>query len=206
MWVGATGAFLAAVPITSYITGDNGVVQKAMETLLAVIPGGSSIAKERTIPALSALYIFATFAATGAGSVAGQAMSRKDGLDNNSTSDTLTPQSLNLHGMQAKTNIPRPTAPRAHTGSMSGLPLRLRSAHYNLMEMFPGFALAAALTQALAPANQNLINLLGLHVMAKLLLFYPAYLADIAPPRSLAHMIATGSVVNVAYKLALGAR
>lgn len=89
---------------------------------------------------------------------------------------------------------------------MTGLPLRLRSAHYNLMEMFPGFALTAALAQALAPGNQQLINLLGLHVLAKTLLFYPAYLLNIAPPRSLAHMLATGSVINVAYKLALGAR
>lgn len=57
-----------------------------METMLALIPGGGSIPKDRTIAALSALYIFTTFAATGAGSVAGQAMARKDGLDNNSTS------------------------------------------------------------------------------------------------------------------------
>lgn len=89
---------------------------------------------------------------------------------------------------------------------MVGLPLRLRSAHYNLMEMFPGFALAAALAQTSAPGNQQIINLLGLHVMAKVLLYYPAYLLDIAPPRSLAHMIATGSVINVAYRIALGAR
>ena len=98
------------------------------------------------------------------------------------------------------------TAPRAHVNNMFGLPLRLRSAHYNIMEMFPGFALSAALAQATCPGNQQIINLLGLHVMAKLLVHYPAYLLDIAPPRSLAHMIATGSVVNVAYRIALGAR
>lgn len=66
------------------MTAENGVVQKAMETLIALIPGSSGIAKDRMIPALSAWYIFVTFAATGAGSVAGQAMSRKAPFDNNS--------------------------------------------------------------------------------------------------------------------------
>lgn len=59
-------------------------MQKLMETVLSLIPGSSNITRERTIPALSALYMFTTFAATGAASVAGQAAARKDGLDNNS--------------------------------------------------------------------------------------------------------------------------
>lgn len=82
----------------------------------------------------------------------------------------------------------------------------MHSAHYNMMEMFPGFALAAGLSQALAPGNQQLINLLGLHVLAKVFLYYPMYLLNIAPPRTLAHMLATGSVINVCYRLALGAK
>lgn len=77
--------FLAFVPVTSYITAPNGVVQKAIETLLATIPGTANISQERVIPALSAFYIFWTFAATGAASAAGQGASRKEGLDNNRT-------------------------------------------------------------------------------------------------------------------------
>jgi len=75
--------FLALIPVTNYITAENGVVQKAMETLLAAIPGNASISKDRVIPALSAFYIFWTFAATGAASAAGLGSSRKEGLDNN---------------------------------------------------------------------------------------------------------------------------
>ena len=95
--------------------------------------------------------------------------------------------------------------PREHVNNLKGLPLRMRSAHYNLMEMFPGFALSAALTQTLAPGNQQLINLLGLHVLAKVGVFYPAYLYNLAPLRSFAHLVAMSSVINVAYRLATGA-
>lgn len=72
------------VPITSRITAPGGVVQKAVETLVAMIPGSAGISQDRMIPALAAFYIFSTFAATGAASVAGQAMAREGGLDNNS--------------------------------------------------------------------------------------------------------------------------
>ena len=74
------------------------------------------------------------------------------------------------------------------------------------MEMFPGFALAAALTQTLAPRNQQLINLLGLHVLAKVLVYYPCYLLDVAPLRSASHILATGSVIDVCWQLATGAK
>jgi len=72
--------------------------------------------------------------------------------------------------------------------------------------MFPSWAIAAALTQMLAPANPQLINLLGLHVILKTMVFYPAYLLNIAPPRSLAHILSTSSVINVCWQLAKGAR
>ncbi|CZR68557.1 uncharacterized protein PAC_18456 [Phialocephala subalpina] len=113
--------FLVFIPVTNYFTSSNGVVQKSASTLLSSIPG--EIPKDREIAALSAFYIFWSFAATGALSAAGQGASRKEGLDNNH--------------------------PRKDVNNLTGLPLRLRSAHYNLMEMFPGFALSAALTQVL---------------------------------------------------------
>lgn len=72
----------------------------------------NSITSGRAIPALSALYLFWTFGASGALSAAGQAMAREDGLDKNH--------------------------PRKYANDLDGLPLRLRSAHYALMENFPG--------------------------------------------------------------------
>lgn len=174
--------FLAAVPVTSYITKPGGYVQTLVGTVLKLIPGGS-IPPNRVIPAMSAIYIFWTFAGSGAISAAGQAASRKEGLDDNE--------------------------PRKFVNDMVGLPLRMRSAHYNLMEMFSGFALVAALAQALAPKNQQVLNLLGLHVLMKCFVYYPSYypsyLLNLGPPRSLGHLIATGSIINVAWRLALGA-
>lgn len=49
--------FLAAVPLTSYITKPGGYVQTLIETALKLIPGGS-IPADRMIPAMSAIYYF----------------------------------------------------------------------------------------------------------------------------------------------------
>lgn len=87
---------------------------------------------------------------------------------------------------------------------LEGLPLRAHSAHAHLMEVFPSFALAAGLTATLDPTNRQLINLLGLHVIAKLFIFWPSYILNVDAPRSLGHILATSSLLSVAYKLALG--
>ncbi|KAK3203386.1 hypothetical protein GRF29_112g1135042 [Pseudopithomyces chartarum] len=129
----AAPMYLALIPLTSYLAKPNGVVQKLSESLVKLVPGIgiSSISSGRAIPALSAIYLFWTFGASGAASAAGQAMAREDGLDNNH--------------------------PRKHVSQLEGLPLRLRSAHYALMENFPGFALAAALAQVIAPNDSQRI-------------------------------------------------
>lgn len=72
--------------------------------------------------------------------------------------------------------------------------------------MFPGFAIAAALAQVLAPNNQQIANLLGLHVLTKVAVYYPAYLLNISMVRGLSHVVATASVVNVCWLLATGAK
>ena len=70
---------------------------------------------------------------------------------------------------------------------------------------FTGFALAAALAQVLAPNDAQIVNLLGFHIIAKLLVHYPAYLGNIALPRTLAHISATSALINVCWRLAVGA-
>ena len=206
----AAVAFLVAVPITTYITAPGGVLQSFVEAAVRIVPGTADIPKDRIVPALSALYIFMTFGVTGAASGAGQAMAREGGLDDNRRSNPsdLFPQRACL--MKVNNVIPTPGLtppdPRKDVHNLRGLPLRMRSAHYNLMEMFPGFALAAALTQSLAPGNQQLINLLGLHVLLKCFLYYPCYLLNIPPLRVASHVFATGSVMNVCWHLATGAK
>ncbi|KAF9693598.1 hypothetical protein EKO04_008114 [Ascochyta lentis] len=177
----AAPMYLAMIPLTSYLTNPNSICQSLTHALIKLLPGVgvTSITSGRAIPALSALYLFWTFGVSGAASAAGQAMAREEGLDNDH--------------------------PRKHVGSLEGLPLRLRSAHYALMENFPAFALAAALAQILAPNDAQIVNLLGFHVMAKLLVHYPAYLGNVALPRSFAHISATSALVNVCWRLAAGA-
>lgn len=97
-------------------------------------------------------------------------------------------------------------APRAHLHKLSGLPLRLRSAHYGLAENFPAFALAAALAQSIGAGDRVVINLLGLHALLKMFVYYPSYLADVPPPRTLSHVLSIGAVVNVLWRLAVGSR
>lgn len=173
-----SAAYLVFVPVTSYLAR-TGVLGSLTEGVARFVPG-YTVGSGRTIPALSMMYIFWTFGASGAISAAGQAMARAEGLDNEH--------------------------PRKHVNEMEGLPLRMRSAHYGLLENFGGFALAAALAQVLAPNNQEIINLLGYHVIAKMFIYYPAYLLNIAPPRTLSHLTATAAVINVCWKLASGAR
>jgi uncharacterized MAPEG superfamily protein len=67
------------------------------------------------------------------------------------------------------------------------------------------WAVAAALAQVLAPKNQQIINILGLAMLSKVAVHYPAYVLNIAPVRSLGHLAATASATAVLYALATGA-
>ncbi|KAI8943657.1 hypothetical protein NX059_001642 [Plenodomus lindquistii] len=176
----AAPMYLALVPVTSFLTRPDSIVQSLTHALIKLLPGvgATAITGGRAIPALSALYLFWTFGASGAISAAGQAMGREGGMDNEH--------------------------PRQHVHELEGLPLRLRSAHYALMENFPGFALAAALAQITAPNDAQIVNLLGYHVIAKLLVHYPSYVSNIALPRSVAHLSATAALINVCWRLAAG--
>jgi uncharacterized MAPEG superfamily protein len=160
-------------PVASAITAPNGIVQSAIDTALSLV--GGDITSDRAIPALALLYGFWSFAGSGALSVAGQAMSRSAGLDNDH--------------------------PRKHRASLDGLPLRLMSAHHSLLEIFPLFATAACLAQVLAPGDQQIRNLLGLHVLMKTFAFYPAYVAGIAPLRSLSHLLSVSAVIRALWLL-----
>lgn len=92
--------------------------------------------------------------------------------------------------------------PRKFVNQLSGLPLRLFSAHYGLMENFSAFALAAALAQYLAPNDREVINLIGYSALIKLFLYYPAYIFDIGLPRTFSHISANAAVINVLWRLA----
>ena len=67
-----------------------------------------------------------------------------------------------------------------------------------------GFALAAALAQVISPNDAQVVNLLGFHVIAKLMVHYPSYVSNMAVPRSAAHLSATAALINICWILAAG--
>ncbi|EMF08943.1 uncharacterized protein SEPMUDRAFT_111426 [Sphaerulina musiva SO2202] len=179
---GFSALFLAAIPLTSYITQPNSIFEKSLNgltsTLTHLIPSSSPTSSSTNkIATLATLYLTVTYALSGAASAAGINSAYAEGRDN---------------------NYPR----KQVVGLKEGLPLRLYSAHYHLMEMFPGWAVVAALAQGIAPHDQGVVNLLGLHVVAKCFVHYPAYILNWGNLRSLAHVVATASVLNVALRLA----
>lgn len=144
---GFSALFLAAIPLTSYITQPNSIFEKSLNgltsTLTHLIPSSSPTASSTNkIATLATLYLTVTYALSGAASAAGINSAYAEGRDN---------------------NYPR----KQVVGLKEGLPLRLYSAHYHLMEMFPGWAVVAALAQGIAPHDQGVVNLLGLHVVVK---------------------------------------
>lgn len=143
---GFSALFLAAIPLTSYITQPNSIFEKSLNgltsTLTHLIPSSSPTSSTNKIATLATLYLTVTYALSGAASAAGINSAYAEGRDN---------------------NYPR----KQVVGLKEGLPLRLYSAHYHLMEMFPGWAVVAALAQGIAPRDQGVVNLLGLHVVVK---------------------------------------
>lgn len=143
---GFSALFLAAIPLTSYITQPNSIFEKSLNgltsTLTHLIPSSSPTTSTNKIATLATLYLTVTYALSGAASAAGINSAYAEGRNN---------------------NYPR----KQVVGLKEGLPLRLYSAHYHLMEMFPGWAVVAALAQGIAPHDQGVVNLLGLHVVVK---------------------------------------
>ncbi|KAH7041440.1 uncharacterized protein B0I36DRAFT_312854 [Microdochium trichocladiopsis] len=175
-------AYIAFIPVTSYLARTDSV-QNLIKALAGVIPGfhassavPGAVYSSGIIPALSAVYAFWTYAGSGALSATGQAIGCEGGYNNDH--------------------------PRQHIGELRGFPLRLRSAHYGLVENFTPWALAAALSQVLAPGDAQIVSLLGVHVLIKLGVYYPAYLLNRSNVRSLAHLSATAACVNVLIRLA----
>lgn len=148
--LGSDLLFVATIPLTSFLAQPNGILEKVVNALCRsvafVSSAGSSsrVSQSKKIASLSALYLYITYAFSGTASATGVNAGTKEGRDH--------------------------SKPRTQVQNLKGLPLRLHSAHYNLLENFGGFALSAALTQSMAPADQTLINLLGLHVLSKVFL------------------------------------
>lgn len=152
LWItSAVVLYIAGIPLTTLLAR-NSLVHHAVSTLSSSIVTIASVGAHTspstptsTIAALSTLYATVTFALSGVASVAGVDAAHAGGRDN--------------------------LLPRAQERDLKGLPLRLKSAHLHLLEMFGGYVLAVVL--ALGQGSQPepvVVNLLGMHVIAKVFL------------------------------------
>lgn len=163
------------IPISSLLTKQDSVTERLLGTLIKLTVS-DTVSRDRMIPAMTALYLFWTYGVSSAFSVVGQAISRREGFDFNH--------------------------PRRHINSLTGLPLRLKSAHDALMGNFVGFAVAASLSQVLAADNPQIVNLLGLHVLMRIFIYYPSYVLNIPPLRTLSHVLSISAIIQVCLRLA----
>ncbi|KAG8914708.1 hypothetical protein FRC01_003956 [Tulasnella sp. 417] len=97
---------------------------------------------------------------------------------------------------------------------LTGLPARMTASHQNLLETFPIYALAAALTALLGSRSlstpavalyDQAVNLLALHVFCKTIIYIPAYLQDFGRLRSVSHFLDIGALLAVLHQLTFGA-
>lgn len=103
----------------------------------------------------------------------------------------------------AFTGVAKPSGPRYDNrdvrgwqGRLAGLPYRAHAAHLNSFEAFPLFA-AAVLAAMVAGADATRVSALAIAFVVLRLLYFVAYLADIAALRSLVWFGAIGCSVAI---------
>jgi len=78
----------------------------------------------------------------------------------------------------------------------SGLPHRMIAAHEALIDIFPAYAVSAALVVSFLPSggfdSGVALNALTLHVFMKLFIYVPAYLLDVDSVRTSSHLLSVG--------------
>lgn len=131
----------------------------------------------REIASLSLFYVLIAWGATVTMSIMGQCMGNSEGYQNKE--------------------------PRLNKISLRGLPHRLTALHANLLETFPVFVICAVFTYMMEPFNPHLIELLSIHVFAKILLYIPFYAADLDLLRSSSHTLAIGACIRILTIIAL---
>ena len=80
-YAGSLVGYFLSLPLTSMIAAEGGAFQRNAALLAQSIPGLGDIPSDRIIPAVSALYLFVTFVASGVASVAALAAASDTGLD-----------------------------------------------------------------------------------------------------------------------------
>ncbi|KAJ7248869.1 hypothetical protein B0H12DRAFT_712815 [Mycena haematopus] len=186
--------YLSAIPVLTLLASPTGLGAKILTPLLAnalrrVSNGRSSVEQnpQKAVALLTLFYVFALFILSATMSATGQLLGNKTGYKNKE---------------------PR-IVKRTIT---SGLPHRMIATHEALYDIFPAYAIAAALfasafTGPLAlsvPSASIALNALVLHVFLKLFVYTPSYLLNVDLVRSYSHMCAVAAVMLAIWGIVVG--
>ncbi|KAJ7440327.1 hypothetical protein B0H11DRAFT_1827993 [Mycena galericulata] len=173
------GSYLSPIPILSFLSAPSGLGARLFTPLLSnallkVSDGTATVQNnpQKAIALLTAFYLASVYIGSATMSVTGQLLGNKTGYRNREPR-------LN------KRNLP------------TGLPHRMVATHEALYDLFPAYAVTAALVAASITVKSPSIpiNALVLHVFFKLAVFSPAYLAGIDVVRSYSHMCSISALL-----------
>jgi uncharacterized MAPEG superfamily protein len=173
-----TGFYTLGIFVSSFLTRSNDLGS----IISALLPRGPTFEgldePTRVVVALGLVYTLATYIGSSILSVTGQAMGNPSGYKN--------------------------SEPRVYRYQLRGLPGRFVAANDALLDSYPSFVLAVMLHLTVpAPASIKAHNLnrLALHVILKCFIYYPAYLFDISPLRTISHITSVGCLVGLMWSI-----
>ncbi|KAJ7101464.1 hypothetical protein B0H15DRAFT_816189 [Mycena belliarum] len=166
------GSYLSQIPVLAYLAAPGGLGARLVTPLLSralvrVSHGAATLenSPQKAIVLLTGFYLASVYIGSAVLSTYGQLLGNKGGYKNKE--------------------------PRFNKRSLpSGLPHRMVATHEALYDIFPAYAVTAALLASTLTTNSSSvpINALALHVFLKVAVFPAAYLLDIDPLRSASHM------------------
>ncbi|KAJ7807377.1 hypothetical protein B0H14DRAFT_2609777 [Mycena olivaceomarginata] len=174
-----SGGCLSALPILSYLAAPSGLgarlLTPVISSALRILSDDTSTVEnnpQKAIVLLTAFYLFTVYMASVMLSNMGQLLGNKAGYKNKEPRFN-------------KRNIP------------NGLPHRMIATHEALCDIFPAYAVTAALiaTSITPKSSSTSINALVLHVFLKVAVYSPAYLLDIDVVRTYSHMCAVAALL-----------
>ncbi|KAJ7187267.1 hypothetical protein C8R46DRAFT_1342414 [Mycena filopes] len=173
-------SYLSAIPILFALSGPSGLAAKFLTPLLlnalrSVSSHGTSTTEaennqQKAIVLLTAFYMACVYILSATMSSLGQLLGNGAGYHNRE--------------------------PRLNKRTITtGLPHRMIATHEALYDIFPAYAVTAALAAASQPRSTVPLNGLVLHVFLKLAVYSPVYLLDIDVVRSYSHMCAIAALL-----------
>ncbi|KAF8208055.1 hypothetical protein K438DRAFT_1754800 [Mycena galopus ATCC 62051] len=175
-------SYMSGIPVVRFLASPSGFGAKLLTPLLANAlrrvssNSASSIesSPQRAVALLTLFYVFFVYILSAIMSATAQLLGNKTGYKNKE--------------------------PRLNKRNLtSGVPHRMVATHEALYDIFPAYAIAAALFASTATpfstSASTALNALVLHVFLKLFVFAPAYLLNVDLIRTCSHMCSVAAVL-----------